>query len=247
MKSIVCLLTFFLCNFTFATPSSNLWAPSTANCQPFSVPHITYDSYFRSSADYPTDFGLTTGILPFEKIQAEIGWDMLLPSENPHLVNGKLCTPESSLFVGSPAISFGAYAVGFKKNVTDYNIAYLVLQKEIPGVGGSISIGGYHGFNKTLLTNSDGKVVQAGVIAALVSPDINLGLKGLPKLNFLIDLQSGKNVVGAWAIGSNIYFANNVSLLVGPVFFFDPSLQPHGADSLWALELDIDIPFERAP
>ena len=29
-----------------ATPSTTYWAPSTANCQAFGVPHITYDTYF---------------------------------------------------------------------------------------------------------------------------------------------------------------------------------------------------------
>lgn len=194
---------------------------------------------------YPVDVGLTTGFLPFEKIQGEVGWDMLMPSEDPHYVNGKLCTPESSFFEGSPAVSFGAYGVGFKKNVTDYNISYLMFQKTIPGVGGNFALGAYHGFNKTLFTNSEGKVVQTGLIAAVVSPDINLGYKGLRKVNFLVDLQTGKNDFGAWAIGSNIFFADNVSLLVGPAFFFDRNAQPNHADSLWALELDIDVPFER--
>lgn len=229
----------------FATASSNLWAPSTAVCQAYAVPHITYDSYFRTTADYPTDVGLTSGFLPFEKLQGEIGWDMLMPSENPHSVNGKLCTPESALFAGSPAISFGGYAMGFKKNVTDYNIAYLMLQKTLPGPGGSVALGAYHGFNKRLFTNSDGEVEQSGMIAAIVSPDIDLGYKGLRKINFLVDLQTGRNAVGAWAAGSNVYFSDNVSLLIGPAFFFDRESQPGGSDTLWAIELDIDIPLEK--
>jgi two-component system sensor histidine kinase KdpD len=36
-------------------------------------------------------------------------------------LNVKLGTTESSLFAGSPGISFGIYNVGFKENVTDYN------------------------------------------------------------------------------------------------------------------------------
>ena len=50
---------------------------------------------------------------------------------------------------------------------------------------------------------------------------------------------------GAWGFGSNLYFADNVSLLVGPVFFLDENLQPGGSKYLWTAQLDIDIPLGR--
>jgi len=37
-----------------------------------------------------------------------------------------------------------------------------------------------------------------------------------------------------------------VSLIVGPVFYFDSTLQPGGASHLWTTQLDIDIPLGRA-
>jgi hypothetical protein len=57
-------------------------------------------------------------------VQAEVGYDVLLPSSDPvfFFLNGKICTPESALFKGSPTISFGIYSLGFKENVTDYNL-----------------------------------------------------------------------------------------------------------------------------
>ena len=69
--------------------------------------------------------------------QGEAGFDLLLPSQDPLFLNVKLCTPESSLFKGSPAISFGIYNVGFKDDVTNYNVFHLMLQKAMP-VGGSM-------------------------------------------------------------------------------------------------------------
>lgn len=236
-----------------ATPSTAFWSPATSACQAWSVPHVTYDSYFRKgpgmnsggATAYPTDYGLTVGFLPFEKIQGEIGYDMLLPSEDPDYMNAKLCTPESSLFAGSPGISIGIFGVGFKKNVSDYNVVHLVLQKTIPGIGGSIALGAYHGFNKTLFTNTDGDVEQTGVLAAITSPDIEIGRKGLKKINFVADIQSGKNAYGAWGIGTGLYFAENVSLLTGPVFFFDKKAQPGGSDTLWSVQLDIDVSFDK--
>ncbi len=233
----------------FATPSSTYWAPSMATCQAWAVPHVTFDTYFAKgpsagsagAPNYPIDTGLTTGFLPFDKIQGEVGFDFLLPSQDPFYVNGKLCTPESSMFSGSPSFGFGIYNVGFNHNVNDYNVLYAMLQKTIPGIGGYVAAGVYHGLNKTLMTNSDGNAEQTGILAALSSPDIQIGLKGLKKINFVADVQTGKNVLGAWGVGSYIYFADNVSLLTGPVFFFDKNLQPGGSNFLWTLQLDIDI------
>ena len=236
----------------YATPSTTFWAPSTASCQAAGIPHITYDTYFwrgpavgaQGAPGYPIDTGLTAGLLPFKKLQAEAGFDLLLPSPQPFFLNWKLCTPESSLFAGSPGISFGFYNVGFKKDVTNYNVLHLMFQKALP-TGGYVAAGVYHGFNRTLFTNSDGKVVQTGAMIGAGSPDIQIGLKGLKKMNFAADVQTGKNVLGAWGFGTNVYFADNVSLLVGPVFFLDKNLQPGASKYMWTAQLDIDIPLGR--
>lgn len=235
----------------FATPSTTYWAPSTATCQARGVPHVTYDTYFGKgpvagsggAPNYPIDTGFTVGFLPFGKVQGEVGFDFLLPTQDPVLLNGKLCTPEGSLFSGSPAISFGVYGLGFKEDVTDYNILYAMFQKGIPNVGGYLSVGVYRGLNKVLHTNSEGDVVHTGLMAGFFSPDIVIGAKGLKKINLTADVQSGKNVLGAWGFGSYFYFTDTVSLLTGPVFFLDKNLQPGGRDVLWTLQLDIDIPL----
>lgn len=78
-----------------------------------------------------------------------------------------------------------------------------------------------------------------------LSPDVQIGLKGLKKINFAADLQTGKNVLGAWGFGANIYFADNVSLLLGPVFFLDKEMQPGGRRAMFSAQLDIDIPFGK--
>jgi hypothetical protein len=207
----------------FATPSTTYWAPSTASCQARGVPHITYDTYFwkgpaagaAGAKNYPIDTGVTIGFLPFDKVQGEVGFDLLLPSQDPLFLNFKLCTPESSLFAGSPGISVGVYNVGFKEDVTDYNVLHLMFQKTLP-VGGYVAAGVYHGFNSVLLTSSGGDVNKTGAMVGWGSPDIQIGRRGLRKINFAADIQTGKNVLGAWGFGSYVYFADNVSLLVGP-------------------------------
>ena len=236
----------------YATPSTTYWAPSTATCQARGVPHVTYDTYFRKgpaagtagAPNYPIDTGLTTGFLPFDKVQGEVGFDALLPSQDPLFLNVKLCTPESALFPGSPGISFGIYNVGFKKDVTDYDVLHLMFQKALP-VGGYVAAGLYHGLNSTLLTNSEGRSVKTGAMVAVTSPDIQIGRRGLRKMSFAADVQTGKNVLGAWGGGAYVYFADNVSLLVGPVFFLDKNLQPGGSTYMWTAQLDIDIPLGK--
>ncbi len=235
-----------------ATPSTTFWAPSTASCQARGVPHVTYDTYFwkgpvagaAGAKNYPIDTGLTVGFLPFDKLQGEAGFDLFLPSEDPLFLNAKLCTPEGSLFGGSPAIGGGIYYVGFKEDVTDFNVLYLMLQKSLP-FGGYVAGGLYHGVNSVVLTSSDGDVNQTGAMFGWASPDVEIGLRGLRKLNVVADVQTGENVLGAWGFGSNVYFADNVSLLVGPVFFFDRNLQPGGSKYMWSAQLDVDIPLGR--
>jgi hypothetical protein len=236
-----------------ATPSTTFWAPSTASCQGFAVPHITYDTYFgkgpaagaQGAPNYPIDTGLTMGIIPSNKVQAEVGFDALLPSQDPLYLNAKVCTPENSLFKNAPGISVGVYNVGFKDDVTNYNVLHVMFQKSLP-VGGYVAAGFYHGFNSVLMTNSEGKVVKTGAMLGAVSPDIKIGLKGLQKINVAADAQTGKNVLGGWGFGTNIYFAENVSVLVGPVFYFDKALQPGGRGHLWSMQLDIDLPLGRS-
>jgi hypothetical protein len=237
-----------------ATPSTTYWAPSTANCQAKGVPHITYDTYYgkgtpppaAGARTYPIDTGLTIGVLPSSKVQAEVGYDVLLPSSDPvfFFLNYKLCTPESSLFKGSPAISVGMWNVGFKKGVTDYNALHLMFQKAIPR-NGYVAAGLYHGTSDVLFTNSDGKIVKNGAMIGFFSPDIPVGVKGLQKLNFTADVQTGKNVLGAGGFGLYLYFNQYVDLLVGPVFFLDSNLQPGGAKHLWTTQLDVDIPLGK--
>ena len=237
-----------------ATPSTTYWAPSTAACQAKYVPHITYDTYYRKGTappnagapTYPIDTGLTMGILPTSKIQAEVGYDLLLPSSNPvaFFLNGKLCTPESSMFKGSPAVSFGFWNVGFKKNVTDYNAAHLMFQKAFPG-SGYVAAGLYHGMSDVLFTNSDGKIVKTGAMFGVFSPDIPVGIKGLKKLNLTGDIQTGKNVLGGGGVGLYLYFTDTIDLLVGPVWYTDRNLQPGGSKYLWTTQIDIDIPLGK--
>jgi hypothetical protein len=120
-----------------------------------------------------------------------------------------------------------------------------MLQKAFPGGSGYIAAGIYHGLSEPLMTNSEGDAVRTGAMVGVFSPDIRVGWKGLKKINVAADVQTGKNVLGAWGFGVYFYFTDTVSLLTGPVFYLDEALQPGGRDFLWTAQIDIDVPLGK--
>jgi hypothetical protein len=257
-KSIVAVfvacIAFAAVRDAMATPSTTYWAPSTTYIQPYLVPHITYDTYFWKNAAYPIDTGITIGVLPFEKVQLEIGYDLLLPSQNPvlFLLNAKLGLSQNALFNFSPSLAAGLFGVGLKgksdSSLGDsYNIVYGQIQEGFPW-GGYVSVGGYYGAGtQELWVGDDGNVHRSGFMGALSGPDINVNLPGLKKLVIVADAQTGNNVYGAAGGGIYFYFNDLVDILTGPVYFFDRAAQPGGDRWLWTVQLDIDVTLKAPP
>jgi hypothetical protein len=238
-----------------ATPTTTVWAPSTTAIQPFLTPHLTYDTYFwrrgsagsTSSPIYPVTTGLTMGVLPFENLQLEVGFDLLLPADNPLLLNAKLGIPEDKLLKWMPSFAIGIMGVGTKGTTatqlgTDYDMLYAQAQHSLP-FGGFVSVGGYYGLTPRLYTSSAGDEQRAGFIGGAGSPDIPLDLPWLQKLTFSADVQTGKNTFGAAAGAVNLFFTDKISVLMGPVYFFDRALQPGNSQLMWTVQLDIDMPL----
>lgn len=110
-----------------ATPSTQIWIPST-DIQKFGSFHLGLDTYItagESEGPTLTVLGLTTGLLPYEKLQLEAGLDYKDLSgthEDPLYFNAKLGLPEGALFEGSPALAAGGYDIynesGFKPAAT---------------------------------------------------------------------------------------------------------------------------------
>lgn len=160
------LLSLVLTGTVSATPSTTYWTPATSDVQPFNVWHIGVDNYFRLSRSqeeqangqfdsFPTDVGLTVGVLPFQKLNMEVGIDGLFPGTRVHpllrsignsiLFNAKLGTPEGAFF-GSwfPAINVGIFNAGTREQVTDMNIVDFIVGKSL-GPFGRLHAGGYYG------------------------------------------------------------------------------------------------------
>lgn len=229
-----------------ATPSTDFWSPATTYVQPYLVPHFTYDTYFAEGGAYPIDTGLTIGVLPWEKLQGEVGVDLLQPglTKNGLFFNAKLVVPEGAYGGAFPGLSVGVQNVGFEKDVNDLYLLHATVAKTFAGIG-NLAVGAYYGVNDKLMLSSTGAKNQAGLMFAYASPDIMVDLPGLNKIVFLADAMTGKNALGAVGTGIGIYFTPSIDILTGPVFFLDKDLQPGGSAMLWSVQLDVDFDLRK--
>jgi hypothetical protein len=213
------LLFVLISEYSFPTPSTQIWIPST-DFQKWKTIHLGLDNFIRTERTNGVrgagifDLGLTTGLLPFEKIQGEIGVDYLSMGDSnydnyPVYFNAKIGMPEGAMFKGSPAIAIGVYNIGLKKNLTDYNILYGAVAKTIP-VFGRVTVGYYSG-NKKVLVDENLNKANTGL---LLSWDRTMS-EISDKLWIAVDYQGGKNYLGALNIGASWAFSKNVSVILG--------------------------------
>jgi hypothetical protein len=229
-----------------ATPSTTFWTPSTPYTQPFLTPHLTYDTYFGERAAYPIDLGLTIGVLPFDTVNAEIGADVLYPgnTDTTFGVNGKVTLVEGKLARWQPGVSAGVANVGFKKDVSDLYLLHAHVGKTLPYVG-EVGGGVYAALNDRILVDKNGNKEESGFFLHWMGPEIPVGLAGLKKIVPAADYQSGNNALGAVGGGLYFYFTDAIDLLVGPVFFLEPEVQPGRADWLFTAQIDVDFDLRR--
>lgn len=234
------------CGAALATPSTQIWIPST-DVQAFGTVHLGVDNYIRVSenadgekAPNTYDLGVTVGVLPFEKLQLEVGADYMVTGtepgdSHPFFFNAKLGTPEGSLFGGSPAMALGIYNVGTKEDVSDQNISYALLAKTLPVVG-RLSAGYYLGnSDNPAMRDVDGDKENHGV---LLSWDRTMS-EISDKLWAAVDYQGGNNGVGALSFGVSWAFSKNVSLIFGYDIYNESAL---GGKNTFTTQLDINIP-----
>jgi hypothetical protein len=249
MKKIALVLGLMLLVGTaaYATPSTQIWIPST-DIQPFGKVHLGFDQYIKTRrVDGATreanviNNGITLGVLPMEKFQMELGLDYrsygTQPADSsPFYFNAKIGTPEGSLFTGSPALAVGAYDIGTNKydsasNVgTDYNIVYALAAKTL-GKAGRFSAGYYQG-NDKLLLDKDGKKDEKGV---LLSWDRTIS-EISDKLWVAVDYMGGDNSYGALSYGVAWKFSPNVGVIFGMDKYNNDNYKP-----TYTFQVDIDI------
>jgi hypothetical protein len=227
--SPVFLILFMGITATFATPSTQIWIPST-DVQGFLVTHICWDEYigaYNHGTPSATDLtglvsngGITIGLLPFEKVKLEAGVDyrdINGDHRTPLYFNFKLGIPEDAFFKYQPAIAVGGFDFGTTKGVTTYNVGYALIAKTLPIVG-RLSVGGFKGAigsdaNAVFYTASDltAKPDDAGL---LVSWDRAL-TELSDKLWVAVDYQSGKSGYGALSFGASYAITPDASFILG--------------------------------
>ncbi len=233
-----------------ATPSTQIWIPST-DIQAYKTLHLGIDNYVRTTSKRgglnTYDLGLTVGVLPFEKLQAEVGIDYMESGSNtgtdqhPIYFNAKIGTPEESLFKYSPAIAVGIYNLGTQMSgpaKTAQNITYGLLAKTLPVVG-RISAGGYHAAQSSVAFSTDpvtgSELVNDGV---LLSWDRTLS-EISDKLWVGVDYLSGNNANGAFSFGASWAFSKNVSVIFGYDIYNNVNT---GGKNTFTTQLDINFP-----
>lgn len=254
-----------------ATPSTQIWIPST-DIQPYKTFHLGIDNYFRASAVGKStgnpdvrdpnimDIGPLVGVLPWEKLQMEVGFDYMVMAAEPndsHPFSGhfKLGTPEDSLFKFSPAIAVGMYNIGPNNydgpNVaagsfgrapfvtSGQNIAYVLAAKTLPAIGsvpslGRISAGYYHGSQRALV-DVNGHSANDGILASWDRSMAEIS----DKLWMAVDYMGGNNVDGAISVGFSWNFAKNVSVIFGYDIWKEKAL---AGNNTFTTQLDINFP-----
>ena len=248
MKIIVMVLATSLYALSvFATPSTQIWIPST-DIQSFKKVHFGFDEFIKARKTDGTtrepnviNNGITVGVLPLEKVQMEIGVDQRAygtePADSaPFYFNAKIGMPEDALFENSPAIALGGFDFGTKKFDsttgfgTDYNITYGVMAKTL-GKAGRLSLGYYSG-NDMLLLDKNGQKDNTGI---LVSWDRTIS-EISEKLWVAIDYLGGENGYGALSYGAAWKFVPNVGVLFGYDKWNNSNFKP-----TYTIQVDIDL------
>ncbi|GAB4236074.1 MAG: hypothetical protein OHK0028_12920 [Deltaproteobacteria bacterium] len=240
----------FAATIASATPSTQIWIPST-DVQPFKTVHLNVDTYLRADGNDDGSrtppivvIGPTVGVLPFPKIQAELGFDVISGGGDldkyPLYFHGKLGTPEDSLFPFSPAIAVGGYNFGTKSGdvrkgeiATNQNLVYGLVAKTFPVVG-RLSAGYFTG-NKKVLVDGNGRSDENGVLLSWDRTMTEIS----DKLWLAVDYQGTNSGLGALSFGASWAFAKNVSVILGYDIYNEKKT---GGENTVTLQVDINFP-----
>ena len=225
-----------------ATASTLIWAPST-DVQAYKKVHLTSDFYVPtennsdgSKAPTITNLGLTVGVLPFKKLNAEVGFDHKSGTgvdNYPMYFNAKVGIPEGAYGDLFPGLVVGMYDMGTKVDKTDFNVSYFRAGKSI--TVGKINLGrfsaGYFDGNSKLLTYN-GKKSNAG---AMIGWDRTM-TEISDRLWLCVDYQGTKSTYGAMNVGFSYKVVDNVYALLGYDIYNNKDLA-----NTYTAQIDIDF------
>lgn len=243
MRTFIALLALSLPLAAGATPSTQIWIPST-DIQPYKVLHLNFDTYLRGqdendgSRKAPVYMaGPTIGILPWDKVQAEVGFDLMYQGvknldNNPLYLHAKVATPEKSLQEWSPALAVGSYNIGTKNGLTNQDITYGMAARTFPVVGRLSA--GYYGGNGLVLRDEQGRIDNHGV---LLSWDRTMA-EISKKLWLAVDYQGGQSAVGSTNFGLAWAFSEKTSVIFGYDIYNNRTV---AGKNTFTLQVDINL------
>jgi len=254
----VALAAFVLCGLTAtiasATPSTQIWIPST-DIQPYKTVHLNFDTYLRANSNDDGSrtapvvvIGPTFGVLPFEKIQAEVGFDVISAGGDadkyPLYGHFKIGMPEDNTWI--PAVAVGMYNIGTKSGdvrkgelATNQDIAYALVAKTLPVVG-RLSAGYFVGNKKVLVkdTLDASGNFESDEKGVLLSWDRTM-TEISDKLWMAVDYQGSNSAMGALSFGASWAFAKNVSVILGYDVYNNKKV---AGENTVTLQVDINFP-----
>jgi hypothetical protein len=241
LKSFIIFLSLSILPLSaFATASTHIWAPST-DVQAYEVFHTTTD-YYLPTEQTPaggrippvTNTGLTVGILPLQKLNAEVGIDHKSglggADDYPLYFNAKIGVPENSFGNWFPAAAVGIFDLGTKSDLTDYNVVYGKLAKTLGPVG-RLSLGYFSG-NEKLLLDAKGEKDNFGVFGAWERTMTEVS----PKLWLCLEYMGTESGYGTFDVGGSWKFADNVGMVLGYDIFNNSDIP-----STVTVQVDIDF------
>lgn len=226
VKFITLLIAFVIPTSSFAWETTEYWTPCVIDVHPYGVPELMIGNYFtvdrkieNGGGAFPEDLGFEIGVLPFEKVQMEVGIDAMEPSDDPYMFNAKIGTPEDVLFKGAPGLAIGIFDVGTNPSTTAYDIVDVIIGKTIPYIG-RFHAGYYYG-NHAVLVNGNGQPANHGWMVSYDRTILTLNKQWLDSIVLAADYASGDNYIGGGGFGLYLNWTKNISLLTGPVWFND--------------------------
>jgi len=243
MLAVAAALVAMASSSALATPSTQIWIPST-DVKGFKEVNISIDNYtrFSSNADAGAntyDVGVTVGILPLEKFKVEVGVDYMTDNKagsdmakHPAYINFKGGIPEDAFFKGMPAVAAGMFGINPASDALSANFAYGLIAKTFPVIG-RLSVGGYHGADRSL----GAQYINDGLLASWDRTMSEIS----DKLWLAVDYQGGNNAFGALSVGGSWAFTPNVSLLIGADVYNPGQTVLVGGKPTFTTQLDINF------
>ncbi|HJV64983.1 MAG TPA: hypothetical protein VJ550_04565 [Geomonas sp.] len=226
--------------------------------------HLGFDNYVRGASNSEDgrdpniiDVGFELGILPFEKVQMEVGFDLLLMAQDPNdqhpwSGNAKLATPESSMFDGSPALAVGLYNARATADIepkdapmvySGQNIVYGLASKTVPAMGwlpplGRFSAGYYVGARRALVSSNSPLLARKVNSGLLLSWDRTIS-EISDKLWFGVDYMEGHNRDGSVNLGFAWRFNKYIALTIGYDIWNSKSV---AGENTFTSQIRVDFP-----